>query len=83
MAKGKRALLDDVLGTLPTERGVKPWYETVPPDLAEELRIIKEQWLSGKLPATKTGLGYTLSRALKSRGVTIGHSGVIRWLERP
>ena len=82
MAKAP-TLLGDVKAKLPTRRGFAPWYECLPQDLAGEVQRIKCQWRAGKLKASKTGLGNTLSRALKARGIQIGHAGVIKWLERP
>lgn len=77
-----RKLLEDVKETLPARRGFAPWYEKLPADLLAEIVDVKRQWQSGKLPATKTALGASLSKALAARGVRIGQLGVIRWLEQ-
>jgi hypothetical protein len=81
MAK-KPSLLEEVKAGLPTRKGFAPWYETLPADLRDEIEEIRRMWHTGTLTTTKTALGMQLSKSLNSRGVTIGHSGVIKWLEK-
>jgi hypothetical protein len=78
----KKTLLDDVVATLPTRRGFRPWNEVLPSDIAAEVEEIKRQFISGELSTTKSALAMSLSRALKARGIQIGHMGVARWLEK-
>lgn len=81
MAKAP-SLLDDVTAGLRDRRGPTSWVDTLPPDLAAEVRDIKARWKSGKMATTKTALAHSLAKVLTARGVTIGHSGVLRWLEK-
>lgn len=76
------SLLDDVRATLQARKGPPPWYETLPAALKAEIDAIKADWKGGRLQATKTSLSVSISKALAARGVKIGHSGVIRWLEK-
>jgi len=77
------SLLDEVKANLKDRRGPVTWTESLPADLADEVKSLKAQWRDGKLATTKTALGHSLAKALQARGVNIGHSGVIRWLEKP
>lgn len=81
--KAVTSILDDVKASLPARKGFAPWHETLPAGVLAEITAIKESWRSGELPATKTALGTSLSKALTERGFKIGHLGVIRWLEKP
>ena len=81
MAKAK-SLVDEVRSALPTGRGPQTWYDRLPDDVRSECDQIKAAFHAGEM-GTKTGLGFALARVLKTRGVYIGHSGVISWLERP
>jgi hypothetical protein len=81
MAKAK-SLLDEVKDSLPGGRGPRTWYHTLPDDVREECDRIKAAYKAGAM-GTKTGLSTALSKALKARGIDIGHSGVGTWLERP
>lgn len=81
MAKA-RSLLDEVKDTLPSGRGPRTWYHALPDDIRSECDQIKAAYKAGAM-GTKTGLSAALSKALKARGIDIGHSGVITWLERP
>ena len=76
-----RSLLDEVENNIPKSKGFAPWYEKLPDDIREECEQIKAAWQAGRL-GTKTGLANALSRSLKSRGIGIGCSGVIKWLEK-
>lgn len=82
MPKAQRSLLDEVREALPGTRGPRTWYSSLPDDLRDECDRIKAAFRSGAM-GTKTGLSMTLSKALKARGIDIGHSGVQTWLERP
>jgi len=82
MAKSP-SLLNDVKARLPTRRGFAPWYELLPRETAAEVIEIKRQFRTGELATTKSALADSLSKALKARGIDIGHMGVLRWLERP
>lgn len=77
------SLLEDVQSQLKDRRGPVTWIEALPAELANEVKSLKAQWRDGKLATTKTALGHSLAKALQARGVNIGHSGVIRWLEKP
>ena len=81
MAKAP-SMLDDVTAGLRDRRGPQTWVDTLPPDIAAEVRDIKAKWQSGKLATTKTALSHSLAKVLTARGVNIGHSGVLRWLEK-
>jgi len=81
MAKA-RSLVDEVKSSLPSGRGPLTWYDRLSPEMRDECDKIKAAFRAGEM-GTKTGLGFTLARVLKSRGIDIGHSGVISWLERP
>ena len=81
MAK-KPSMLEEVKAGLPNRKGFAPWYETLPNDLRDEVEEIRRLWHTGTLATTKTALGMQLSKVLASRGVNIGHSGVIKWLEK-
>lgn len=81
MAKAK-SLLDEVKESLPGGRGPRTWYDSVPADIRDECDKIKAAYKAGAM-GTKTGLSMALSKALKARGVKVGHSGVCSWLERP
>jgi hypothetical protein len=82
MAKAS-SLLDEVKATLSCRRGPAVWIDSLPADLAAEVKAIKAQWRDGKLATTKNALGHSLAKGLQARGVTIGPQGVLRWLERP
>lgn len=79
----KRSLIDDVRACLNDRKGFTPWYESLPKEIAAEICEVKSQWRAGTLGTTKTALAKGISKALASRGVSIGHAGVIKWLERP
>jgi hypothetical protein len=78
----KASLLDDVKAGIGARRGEVPWYLKAPKAVMEELDSIKRAWLDGQIATTKTQLAFSISRALKSRGISIGHSGVLAWLEK-
>ena len=78
----KASLLDDVTAGIRDRRCQKIWIDVLPPDIATEVRDIKTRWKSGKLATTKTALARSLATALQARGVSIGNSGVLRWLEK-
>lgn len=80
MAKAK-SLIEEVAQNLPRVKGLRPWHETLPPDLQVECEQVKAAWRAGKM-GTKTGLAWALSKSLKTRGIEIGHYGVMRWLEK-
>jgi hypothetical protein len=82
MAKAS-SLLDEVKATLSSRRGPTSWIDSLPVGLADEVAAIKAQWLDGKLATTKTALARSLAKGLQDRGVPIGFSGVVRWLEKP
>lgn len=75
-------ILDAVVAGLPGRKGLQPWYETLPPQVRKEVDDIKAGWQKGSIKASKTGLSRSLSKALKARGIDIGHKGVLAWLER-
>jgi hypothetical protein len=77
------SLLDEVKANLKDRRGPVSWADSLPDDLAAEAQAIKDQWREGKLATTKTALAHSLAKGLQARGVNIGQSGVVRWLERP
>jgi hypothetical protein len=79
----KNSLLDEVRANLRGRRGPALWIDSLPADLAAEVRAIKAQWREGKLATTKTALAHSLVKSLQTRGATIGPQGVLRWLERP
>lgn len=87
MTKPKRTLLDEVLAELP-RKGFVPWYERLDADTHRELAEIRRRFWAGELKnedgrsPTKTGLAYLLSKKLASRGIHIGNTGVVQWLER-
>lgn len=82
MAKPAKSLLEEVKDSLPGARGPRTWYDNLPSDLRQECDKIKAAFKAGSM-GTKTGLSMTLARALKARGIEIGHSGVGTWLVRP
>jgi hypothetical protein len=77
-------LLDDVLESMPSVfRGTRPWYERVAPEHREELASVKSAWLAGEIKLPKKTFATVLSEKLAARGIaTIGHQGVIAWLEK-
>lgn len=75
-------ILDAVITDLPHRKGMQPWYETLPSQVRKEVDDIKAGWQEGRIKASKTGLSKSLSKALKARGIDIGHKGVLAWLER-
>lgn len=79
----KPRLIDDVKASLNDRKGFTAWHESLPSGIAAEIGEVKSQWRAGTLGTTKTALAKSLSKALAARGVSIGHAGVIRWLERP
>ena len=82
MAKKSAALLDDIMANIP-RKGTVPWFEAIDNDLRIELDAIRTNYHAGRMGpgVTKTGLARAISKSLESRGVQIGHAGVMRWLE--
>jgi len=82
MAKKSAALLDDIMANIP-RKGTVPWFEAIDNDLRIELDAIRTNFHAGRMGpgVTKTGLARAISKSLESRGVQIGHAGVMRWLE--
>lgn len=76
-------LLDQLPNALHA-RGPQPWHTTLPPAIRDELHDIRARFQAKTLPGspTKHGLAKALSTLLKARGVTIGHQGVLTWLEK-
>jgi len=81
MAK-RLSLRDDVLANIP-RKGFEPWHKSLPSDIRQEVEQLRADFHAGRLGAgvTKTGLSHTLAKALRDRGVLIGHAGVRKWIE--
>ncbi len=81
MSKQTPSLLDVTRQQIPLHRGFLPWYDKLPAELQREADAVKSAFLAGTL-GTKTATAVALASALQKRGVRIGRSGVLRWLEK-
>lgn len=76
-------LLDRVAAALPS-KGPAPLMSRLPPEVAAELMTVRDAWRKGHPKigrATKTSLGRILADHLRSQGVAVSYTTVVRWLE--
>lgn len=79
----KRAsVVDEVAGYIQQAKAPARWHERVAAEHVETLAEIKAAWRAGKLGKSKKGAAVGVSKFLQAKGIaSIGHNGVLAWLD--
>ena len=76
------SLADAIRASIPTvqRRGVR-WWESLPADVLEELKAVRDDFWSGRLPNNKSAVARAIVEHLHARSLSdVRHQGVIAWL---
>jgi len=81
VGKGKPSLLDEAVSTAVVTHGTQAWHRRVAPEHQPELEQAKADWKAGKIQLPLRVFARSLSRVLRSRGISpVGVQGVEQWL---
>lgn len=82
MADKVPSLSDAIRASVPAMvRRSFSWWEKIDPAALAELEAIREDWLSGRLPGSKSALARAIVEQLAARGISdVGRQGVTTWL---
>lgn len=79
--KSSGTLLEEAVSTAVVLKGSQPWYRRVAPEHQAELQQARADWKAGKINLPLRVFARSLSRVLRSRGIsTVGEQGVETWL---
>jgi len=81
VAKAKTSLLDEAVTTAVVSKGIQPWHRRIAPEHLPELEQAKADWKAGKINLPLRVFARSLSRVLRSRGISpVGEQGDETWL---
>ncbi len=83
MAKKSVDLADEIMAMIPPSMRSRPWWVLVPQQHLPTLKVIADGWFAGKYGTSRKRAADAISAWLKFKKIsTIGHQGVIKWLDQ-
>jgi hypothetical protein len=81
MAKAKAGLLDEIRSNIPSGKALR-WHDRVAPEHQATLAEIRRAYKAGELGTGKKPVAKGISAYLGKHGIaSVGHHGVLQWLE--
>lgn len=81
MAKASGSVVNDVMRELEKKAQPRRWYRNVAPEHLPVVEELLAAWKSGRLGRSKKPAACAIAKILHDRGISsIGHNGVIAWL---